>query len=157
MTRRPSIMAGIACLAGLCLMTAGCTRSEEAPPADGTNLAPRSTATSQPPAATSQDLAIDFRSEPDPPQEGDNTFEVTVKQTDGSPITDATITVVFSMAAMPSMNMPAMRSTAILAHQASGRYRGIGLLSMDGTWNVMVTVSRGAEELGSKKFSVVAR
>jgi len=102
-------------------------------------------------------LAIEFRSEPDPPKMGGNSFEVTVKQPDGSPVTDATVTTVFSMPAMPSMNMPAMRSTATLAHEVSGRYRGTGQLSMGGTWTVMVTVSRGPKELGSKKFSVVAK
>jgi len=150
-------MAGFACLFGLCLLTAGCTRTVEAPPAGGTNQGAQSAPASQQPPATIQDLAIEFRSEPDPPKAGDNTFEVTVKEPDGSPVTDATVTTVFSMPAMPSMNMPAMRSTATLGHEASGRYRGAGQLSMGGTWNVTVTVSRGFEELGSKKFSVVAK
>jgi hypothetical protein len=148
-------MAG--CSLGLCLIGVGCTRSEEAPLARGTNQGAQPAPAGQSPAATTQDLAIEFRSEPDPPEAGDNTFEVTVKQPDGSPVTDATVRTVFSMPAMPSMNMPAMRSTATLAHEASGRYRGTGQLSMGGTWNVTVTVSRGPEELGSKKFSVVAK
>ena len=107
--------------------------------------------------ATGQGLAIAFRSEPDPPEAGDNTFEVTVKQPDGSPVTDASVMAVFSMPAMPSMNMPAMRSTATLSHEASGRYRGTGQLLMGGTWNVTVVVARGLEQLGSKKFSVIAK
>jgi nitrogen fixation protein FixH len=115
-------------------------------------LAPASEA-----ATAGQELSISFRSEPDPPEAGDNTFEVTVKQPDGSPVIDATVTTVFSMPAMPSMNMPAMRGTATLTHEASGRYRGSGQLSMGGTWTVIVTVSRGSQELGSKKFSVVAK
>jgi hypothetical protein len=72
-------------------------------------------------------------------------------------VTDATVTTVFSMPAMPSMNMPAMRSTATLAHDAAGRYRGTGQLSMGGTWNVTVTVSRGPDELGRKTFSIIAK
>lgn len=72
-------------------------------------------------------------------------------------VSDATVTTVFSMPAMPSMNMPAMRSETNLAHDAAGRYRGMGQLSMGGTWNVTVTVSRGAEEIGRKNFSVIAR
>ncbi len=102
-------------------------------------------------------MAIEFRSEPGPPASGDNTFEVTVTQPDGSPVTDATVEAVFSMPAMPSMNMPAMRSTAALPHQGSGRYRGDGQLSMSGTWNVIVTVSRGAEELGRRNLSLIAK
>lgn len=155
MTGRTSDIAGCVCLLGLCLI-AGCTRGDETPAAE-TVLGARSTPAGQSPAVTSQDLAIEFRSEPDPPEAGDNTLEVTVRQADGSPVTGATVTAVFSMPAMPSMNMPAMRSTATLAHEASGRYRGTGQLSMGGTWNVTVTVSRGPEELGRKNFSVVAK
>jgi Cu(I)/Ag(I) efflux system membrane fusion protein/cobalt-zinc-cadmium efflux system membrane fusion protein len=102
-------------------------------------------------------LTVTFDSEPNPPAEGDNTFEVTVKQADGSPVTDATVTTVFSMPAMPSMNMPAMRSEATLQHEDDGRYRGTGQLEMGGTWNVAVSVARGSEELGSRRFSVVAK
>ncbi len=58
---------------------------------------------------------------------------------------------------MPSMNMPAMRSTSTLTHEGSGHYRGTGQLSMEGTWNVIVTASREAEEIGRLNFSVIAR
>jgi hypothetical protein len=108
-------------------------------------------------AAGAGGLAIEFRSEPDPPQSGENSFEVEVRQPDGSPVTDATVKAVFSMPAMPSMNMPAMKSETTFAHDAGGRYRGTGDLQMGGTWNVAVTVSRGAEEIGSRKLSIVAQ
>ena len=72
-------------------------------------------------------------------------------------VSGATVEVVFSMAAMPSMNMPAMRSTSALPHQGSGRYRGTGQIAMGGTWTVIVTASRGAEELARRTFSVVAQ
>jgi len=100
---------------------------------------------------------VTFSSEPDPPKAGDNGFLVTVKQADGTPITDARVMAVFSMPAMPSMNMPAMRSEATLEHQGAGVYRGMGQLSMSGTWNVAVSVSRGGQDLGSARFSVVAK
>ena len=66
----------------------------------------------------------------------------------------ATVEAVFSM---PAMNMPAMRSTAALTHEGSGLYRGSGQLSMGGTWNVIVTASRGADEIGRTTFSVIAK
>ena len=108
-------------------------------------------------APEGQGVAIAFRSDPDPPASGDNAYDVTVTQPDGSPVTDATVMVVFSMPAMPAMNMPGMRSEASLAHEGSGRYRGTGQLEMGGTWNVLVTVSRGTEEIGRKNLSVIAK
>lgn len=105
---------------------------------------------------TGAGMEIEFRSESDPPKSGDNGFEVMVKK-DGAAVSDAKVTAVFSMPAMPSMNMPAMRSDADLAHEGEGRYRGTGQLSMAGTWNVLVTVSRGGEELGTKTLSIVAK
>ena len=100
---------------------------------------------------------IDFRSDPDPPKSGDNTIEVTVRQPDGTAVTDAAVTAVFSMPAMPAMNMPAMRAEAKLTHVDGGLYRGIGQLSMAGTWNVTVTATREGEPLGRRSFSLVAK
>jgi hypothetical protein len=102
-------------------------------------------------------VALDFRSEPDPLQSGDNTIEVTVRQQDGSAITDADVSAVFSMPAMPAMNMPAMRSETKLAHVEGGRYRGTGQLSMAGTWNVTVMATREGEPVGRRTFSIVAK
>lgn len=102
-------------------------------------------------------LTVTFASRPDPPAEGDNTFDVTVTGPDGTPITDATVTLVFSMPAMPSMNMPAMRSETTLAHTANGRYEGSGDLTMGGTWNVAVTIARGPDELTTRRLSIVAK
>jgi len=106
---------------------------------------------------SSEGLNIRFQSRPDPPESGANTIEVSVSDRNGTPVTDATVTAVFSMPAMPAMNMPAMRSDAPLTHAGNGTYRGTGQLSMGGTWNVNVTVSRGAETLGTGRFSIVAK
>jgi len=101
-------------------------------------------------------MEIGFRSESAPLSSGENTFVVTVTK-DGTPVTDAAVTAVFSMPAMPSMNMPEMRSTATLTPDGDGRYRGPGHLSMAGTWNVRVTVTRDSKELGTKNLSIVAK
>lgn len=74
----------------------------------------------------------------------------------GVPVTDATVSAVFSMPAMPAMNMPAMQTAAAPVSQGEGRYRGTGVLSMAGTWNILVTVSRGHIELGSHRLSIIA-
>ena len=113
-------------------------------------------ATLVPGTTTGEGMTIEFRSESDPPTSGDNAIEVTVRK-DGTPVADATVTAVFSMPAMPSMNMPEMHSDTVLTHQGNGRYRGTGRLTMAGTWNVVVKVSRGSEELGSHRLNVVAK
>jgi nitrogen fixation protein FixH len=85
-----------------------------------------------------------------------NTYQVSVKLPDGTPVTEATVTAVFSMPPMPAMNMPAMRSDAAFTHVGNGTYRGTGQLSMSGTWNVEVSVARGTEPPDSARFSIVA-
>ena len=105
---------------------------------------------------TGTGMSIDFKTESEPPTSGDNAVEVMVMK-DGKPVTDATVTAVFSMPAMPSMNMPEMKSTATLEPKGDGRYAGVGQMSMAGTWNVLVRVTRGSEELGTHSLSVVAK
>ena len=102
-------------------------------------------------------LSITFRSQPDPPRAGENQLEAVVKTPDGAPVTDADVSVVFFMAAMPSMNMPAMRNEAKLAHAGHGVYRGAGQVMMAGRWDVTVNVVRNGQRIGSRQLSVVAR
>jgi hypothetical protein len=135
------------------ILVSGCTSSQEAPAA-GTEGQSRAASAANAPL---EGVAIDFRSQPDPPKSGDNTIEVTVRQPDGSAVTDAAVTAIFSMPAMPTMNMPAMRSEAKLTHVEAGLYRGMGQLSMAGTWNVTVTATRDGEPVGRRSFSVVAK
>ena len=115
------------------------------------------TAPTPPPAVAPAPLEISFRSQPDPPRTGDNTFEVTVKDGQGRPVTDAAVTVSLFMPAMPSMGMPAMRSAATLSHTVGGVYRGAGQVGMAGRWEVTVSATRGGKEIGSKKITVTAR
>src|SRR5687767_4251371 len=124
-------------------MAGSCSR-ESAPepgqPAQGAATAPGAT-------PNAQGVTVQFSSDPNPPVSGDNQIEVVVME-HGAPVTDATVMAVFSMPAMPSMNMPAMRSDAPLTHAGGGIYRGTGQLSMGGTWNVTVTASRAGQEIG---------
>ena len=102
-------------------------------------------------------LDITFSSQPSQPRTGENTFEVVVKDGQGKAVTDADVAVGFYMAAMPSMNMPEMRSSAALKHVADGRYRGTGNIAMAGRWDVTVTVSKGGSEIGTRKVTLTAR
>lgn len=103
------------------------------------------------------DVAITFRSEPEPPVTGENTFEATVEDASGNPVTDATVTAEFFMPAMPEMKMPAMRNSTTLTHDGEGRYRGRGQVMMAGAWDVTVTVRRGEQVLGSRTVPVTAK
>jgi Cu(I)/Ag(I) efflux system membrane fusion protein len=100
---------------------------------------------------------ITFRTIPDPPRVGDNQLEATVKDSAGKPIDDADVHLEFFMAAMPTMNMPSMRSEAKLTPAGGGVYRGNGQVLMAAQWEVTITVTRAGQRLGSTKVPVVAK
>lgn len=108
-------------------------------------------------SAANTGLDITFTTQPSPPRAGDNTFEVIVKGPDGMAVTDATVTARLYMAAMPSMNMPEMRSSATLKHVSGGRYRSNGNVPMAGRWEVTVLVMKAGKEVGNRKLSITAR
>jgi len=114
-------------------------------------------AAQQPAAGQKPSLDITLMSKPNPPKMGDNTFEVMVKGPDGKPITDADVTVLFYMAAMPAMKMPEMKNTVALTHQKEGKYVGTGQVMMAGKWDATVTVKRAGKEIGSKKVPITAK
>lgn len=93
---------------------------------------------------------------PDPVHTGDNTFEVMVRE-DGKPVTDATVSTEFVMAAMPSMKMPEMRTKSDLTHAGNRIYRGKGQVTMAGAWDVTVRVMRSGQEIGSKTMTLTAK
>jgi nitrogen fixation protein FixH len=102
-------------------------------------------------------VTIALKTNPTPPKTGDNTFEVTVTDAAGKPVTDADVTVALYMAAMPSMNMPAMRNSVPLKHQANGVYRGTGQVTTAGQWDATVSAKRAGKEIGSKKVKLTAK
>jgi Cu(I)/Ag(I) efflux system membrane fusion protein/cobalt-zinc-cadmium efflux system membrane fusion protein len=105
-------------------------------------------------AASSLDVA--FRSDPDPPRTGESHFEVSIKDS-GTPMTDAEVSLLLFMPAMPSMNMPAMRFEAPLPHAGGGVYRGPAQVMMAGRWDVTVAIGKGGKTLTRKQFAIVAR
>jgi RND family efflux transporter MFP subunit len=108
-------------------------------------------------AAAPAGTQITFRTVPDPPKLGDNQMEVTVTDAGGKPIDAAEVSVQLFMPAMPTMNMPAMRSEARLAPAGGGVYRGSGQVMMAGRWDATVTVVRGGQRLGTRQLPVVAK
>lgn len=113
--------------------------------------------TAAPVTAAAERLSIVLAWSPDPPKAGPVTLTATVRQADGTPVTDADVAVVFAMAAMPTMNMPAMRADASLAGISPGTYRGTVDVPMAGRWDVTTTVLRAGQRLGAAHTTVIAR
>ncbi|HXG72084.1 MAG TPA: FixH family protein [Gemmatimonadaceae bacterium] len=145
------IMVGLAIAS---IVAAACGRpAEKAPASEG------GAATAPVPASGSraQELAITFKTEPEPPKMGDNTFDVHVMGGNDQPVTDAEVSIQLYMPAMPEMKMPEMRTTVPLKHEGSGRYRGKGNVAMAGAWDATVKVMRSGQDIGSRTFNVTAQ
>jgi hypothetical protein len=61
------------------------------------------------------------------------------------------------MAAMPTMNMPAMRNVVKLSPVGGGVYRGTGQVMTPGRWDMTITVTRNGQRIGSKQMPVMAQ
>ena len=108
--------------------------------------------------ASQTQVTIGVRTQPDPPKTGsDNMFEITVKDAAGKPIEGADVSLQLFMAAMPTMNMPAMKNQVKVPAVGGGLYRGPGEVMMAGTWEVTVVVSRNGQRLGSKQLAMVSK
>jgi len=149
---RMSVALGLAAIAAV-VIAVGCGGGNEQPTDASTPAASAPAATAQ---ASTQALDITLKTDPDPVRMGDNTFEAVVMQ-NGKPVTDATVSTEFFMAAMPSMSMPEMRTKAELMHEGNGVYRGKGQVTMAGAWDVTVMVMRGGQEVGSPKMTLTAK
>jgi hypothetical protein len=108
-------------------------------------------------AAPAQKLDIAFTSTPKPTKTGDNMFEVTVKDATGTPVTNADVSVLLFMPAMPAMKMPEMRSEVKLKPAGAGKYTGTGQVMMGGMWTVTVSVKEGGKEIAQKKLTLTAK
>ena len=75
----------------------------------------------------------------------------------GKPVTDADVSLLFVMPAMPAMKMPEMRNEVKLTSAGGGAYTGTGPVTMAGTWTVTVSVKQGGKEIGQKKLTLTAK
>lgn len=76
--------------------------------------------------------------QPDPPRVGTNTLTLTIRDTDGQPVEDATIDATATMPAMGAM--PEMRSQGQVTTEGKGRYRLMFDLSMAGSWPLTLNI-----------------
>jgi hypothetical protein len=108
-------------------------------------------------AAPARKLDIAFTSTPKPAKTGDNMFEVTVKDAAGQPVTNADVSVLLFMPAMPAMKMAEMRNEVKLQPAGAGKYTGTGQVMMGGMWTVTVSVKEGGKEVAQKKLTLTAK
>jgi len=99
------------------------------------------------------DLTVDVKIDKNPPITGTNNMEIAVKDPAGKAVTDAKVVVEYSMPAMAGM--PAMNYKAEAALKGE-TYRAAMNLSMSGSWNVAVKVTRG-NKTQTAKFTVDAK
>lgn len=111
--------------------------------------------TSVPQQATEQ-LQIDFATQPSPPRKGANSILIKLTGLDGKPITGVGTTVVFFMPAMPAMGMAAVHASATLTERGTGNYEGSVQLESGGTWQVTIAVQRGGKTIATRALSVSA-
>ena len=97
----------------------------------------------------SNGVVVLLRTEPAPPRNGKNHFEVTVKDAAGKPIADADVSLTLVMTAMAGME-----STVKLASVGNGAYKGSGTIAMSGDWDVTVTAARKGQPVPSRLVAI---
>ena len=99
---------------------------------------------------------IDLTTEPAPPQRGSNVIRVALNDSSGKPIAGAEVSVVFFMAAMPAMQMAAMKAQATATEQSPGHYAASIDLQSGGTWQVTAVATKGGHQVASRELSISA-
>ncbi|MHB8910253.1 MAG: FixH family protein [Syntrophales bacterium] len=102
---------------------------------------------------TAGDYRLVVSIDKNPPVTGDNNLSVSVKDGAGADVTNAKVSVEYSMPAMPGM--PPMKYTAN-TELAGKIYRTKVNFSMSGSWNMVVKIVRGGKT-AQVKFTVDAR
>lgn len=108
------------------------------------------------PSASPAKAKIELTTTPSPAQKGSNTVRIKLTDPEGKPISGAEVTVSFFMAAMPSMNMPEMKTLIKGMDKGAGIYEGEGDLGSAGIWQVTVTAKQNGETIAIKKLTVKA-
>jgi len=96
---------------------------------------------------------VEVKIDKNPPVVGDNNISIEIKDSTGKYVTDAKVKVEYSMPAMPGM--PAMNYKAEAVQEGDG-YKAKMNLSMSGSWNIAVKVTK-AGKTSSMKFTVDAK
>ena len=101
------------------------------------------------------DYNVVVKMDRNPPTTGNNNLTVSVKDGAGADVTDAKVTVDYSMPAMPGM--PAMNYSAKAEPAAKEKeYKAKVNFSMSGSWNIVIKILRG-DKTTPFRFTVDAR
>lgn len=99
------------------------------------------------------DYEVEIKMDKNPPVVGDNNIEIEIKDPAGHYVTDARVTVEYSMPPMPGMPPMKYKEEAALRGE---EYKGKLTLSMSGSWNIAVKIRRG-DKTDTVKFNVDAK
>jgi mono/diheme cytochrome c family protein len=99
---------------------------------------------------------ITLATTPTPLGLGQNTFEATVKDAKGQPLADAEVTLVLSMPADPRTKHPEMRTEGKLNNLGGGRYNGVVMVTMAGSWEVTATARQNGKEIARRTDRMTA-
>jgi Cu(I)/Ag(I) efflux system membrane fusion protein/cobalt-zinc-cadmium efflux system membrane fusion protein len=108
------------------------------------------------PSEAAPAVTLEVRTIPEPPRRGKNRVRAMLKDARGGGIDGAKVTVSFVMAAMPAMEMSAMRETATLTGRGDGAYEGDVTLESGGTWQVIAVATQDGRMLARKQFNISA-
>lgn len=108
------------------------------------------------PSGTAAKAKIEMTTTPSPAQKGSNIVRFKLTSLEGKPISGAEVTATFFMAAMPSMNMPEMKTIIKGMDKGAGTYEGTGDLGSGGMWEVTVVAKQNGETIATKKLTVTA-
>ncbi len=99
------------------------------------------------------DYNVVVKMDRNPPTTGNNNLSVTIKDAAGADVTDAKVSVDYSMPAMPGM--PAMNYSS-KAESAAKEYKAKINFSMSGSWNMAIKIVRADKSI-QVRFTVDAR
>lgn len=117
------------------------------------NFAPPAEQPAQNSQPAQEKIGIAFSTSPATLRKGSNTVRVKLTGADGKPVTGVQAEVTFFMPAMPAMGMAAEHASATLSDKGNGNYEAPLELPSGGTFQVTVTVRRGAQTIATKQLS----
>lgn len=99
------------------------------------------------------DFTVSFSTEPTPPKKGKNVLKIALTGPDGKPVTNAQVTIRASMPGMEAM----MGDVTAKATLKGTEYVAEADLTMEGRWQIRVTISRKGKPSPSATFALDVR